>query len=219
MPSHQSSNTLLRHYRGFWRDGNRYGEHLCKSNDHFEKENFTVGWCRLAFSSAPGFLSGSGAPVSELLRKASVIPSCERPSSVRSATVPRPAKSNSKLSAGKSGGVQQEAVVPLADREGSSRLGAPRAGAAIQLSLRYSSSRIACLRASLTSPAALRSSASIRRLVAGTVGSREVHAGQTLAKPGLSGFNSNSSAQTEQIFVGKAIGFYDTTLVTHRGSG
>jgi hypothetical protein len=53
--------------------------------------------------------------------------------------------------------------------------------------------------------AALRSSASIRRLVVGTVGSGELHAGQRLAKPGLSGFNSNSSAQTAQIFVGKAI--------------
>jgi hypothetical protein len=40
-----------------------------------------------------------------------------------------------------------------------------------------------------------------------------------LAKPGLSGFSSNSSAQTEQIFMGKAIYIYDTTLVTLRGSG
>jgi hypothetical protein len=90
---------------------------------------------------------------------------------------------------------------------------------AIQLSFRYSSSRIACLRASLTSLAVLRSSASIRRLVVGAVGSEELHAGQTLAKPGLFGFSSNSSAQTEQIFVGKAIAFYDTTLITPRGSG
>jgi hypothetical protein len=42
-------------------------------------------------------------------------------------------------------------------------------------------------------------------LAVGTVGSGELQAGQRLAKPGLSGFNSNSSAQTVQIFVGKAI--------------
>ena len=95
----------------------------------------------------------------------------------------------------------------------------PSRAPAIQLSLRYSNSRIACLRASLTSLAALRSSASIRRLVVGEAGSAELHVGQTLAKPGLSGFSSNSSAHTEQIFVGKAITFYDTTLITRQGSG
>src|SRR3981081_2733551 len=74
-----------------------------------------------------------------------------------------------------------------------------------QLSLRYSSWRIACVGASLISLAVLRSSASMRRGFMGTVGSGTLHAGQRLAKPGLSGFSSNSSAQTAQIIVGKGI--------------
>jgi hypothetical protein len=85
-----------------------------------------------------------------------------------------------------------------------------------QRSLRYSRSRIASRRAAFASRAFLRSSASIRRLFAGALVSGVLHAGQRSAKPGLSGFNSNSSSQTLQIFMGKAIPFHDTTLATER---
>ena len=65
-------------------------------------------------------------------------------------------------------------------------------------------------RASFASLAVLRSSAVMRPLVAGLDGSAEfdsssVHWGQRLAKPGLSGFSSNSSLQMAQILMGKGI--------------
>jgi hypothetical protein len=69
--------------------------------------------------------------------------------------------------------------------------------------------RIAWRRASFASFAALRSSAVMRPLVVGAVDSgvfdSSVHWGQRLAKPGLSGFNSNSSLQMAQILMGKGI--------------
>ena len=64
---------------------------------------------------------------------------------------------------------------------------------------------MACRRASFASLAVLRSSASMRCCAVGTVGSGALHSGQRLAKPGLSGFSSNSSEQTVQILMGKAI--------------
>ena len=71
-------------------------------------------------------------------------------------------------------------------------------------------------RASLASFVVLRSSAVMRPLVAGSVDSEalesSVHWGQRLAKPGLSGFSSNSSEQTTQVLIGKAIPVHDTTL-------
>jgi hypothetical protein len=82
------------------------------------------------------------------------------------------------------------------------------------LSLRYRSSRIACLRASFASLTVLRSSASMRRGAVGAVASGALHSGQRLAKPGLSGFSSNSSPQTVQTRMGKAIALYDTTFIT-----
>jgi len=45
--------------------------------------------------------------------------------------------------------------------------------------------------------------ASLSRAVAADSGS--LQSGQRLAKPGLSGFNSNSSPQTTQVLIGKAI--------------
>jgi len=60
-------------------------------------------------------------------------------------------------------------------------------------------------RASLTSLADLRSSASILRWDLGALDSGVLHSGQRLAKPGLSGFNSNSSPQTVQVLIGNAI--------------
>jgi hypothetical protein len=65
-------------------------------------------------------------------------------------------------------------------------------------------------RASLASLVDLRSSASILRLVAGSVeagvvDSSLLHWGQRLAKPGLSGFSSNSSLQMAQTLMGKGI--------------
>jgi hypothetical protein len=41
--------------------------------------------------------------------------------------------------------------------------------------------------------------------VEGAAGSGSLHAGQRLAKPGLSGFSSNSSLQTEHTLIGNAI--------------
>jgi len=64
---------------------------------------------------------------------------------------------------------------------------------------------MACLRASFASLRVLRSSASGRRLAMGRVDSGLLHSGQRSAKPGLSGFSSNSSVQTVQILIGKAI--------------
>jgi hypothetical protein len=64
-------------------------------------------------------------------------------------------------------------------------------------------------RASFASFADLRSSADMRPLVVGLVDSAaidsSVHWGQRLAKPGLSGFSSNSSLQMAQILMGKGI--------------
>jgi hypothetical protein len=58
----------------------------------------------------------------------------------------------------------------------------------------------------------LRSSALRWRLdegaAAGPSDSGSLHAGQRLAKPGLSGRNSNSSEHITQILIGKAISFY-----------
>jgi hypothetical protein len=52
----------------------------------------------------------------------------------------------------------------------------------------------------------LRSSAlSTRFSFAGSTASGSLHAGHRLAKPGLSGFSSNSSEQMAQILMGKAI--------------
>jgi hypothetical protein len=64
---------------------------------------------------------------------------------------------------------------------------------------------MARLRASLASFNVLRSSASMVRLAAGESAPSLLQAGQRLAKPGLSGFSSNSSEQTAQIRTGKAI--------------
>jgi hypothetical protein len=41
----------------------------------------------------------------------------------------------------------------------------------------------------------------------GSVDSAVLHCGQRFANPGLSGFSSNSSWQTAQILIGKAISF------------
>jgi len=60
-------------------------------------------------------------------------------------------------------------------------------------------------RASFASLAALRSSASMWVLVESSLNSGALHAGQRLAKPGLSGFSSNSSPHTMQVLIGNAI--------------
>jgi hypothetical protein len=58
----------------------------------------------------------------------------------------------------------------------------------------------------------LRSTASMRPFFAGSVLSGSLHAGQRLAKPGLSGFSSNSFEQTAQILMGETAScIYDTT--------
>jgi hypothetical protein len=64
---------------------------------------------------------------------------------------------------------------------------------------------MACLLAAFASLSFLRSSASMRRLVTGSVDSSALHSGQRLAKPGLSGFSSNSSEQMAQTLIGKGI--------------
>lgn len=64
---------------------------------------------------------------------------------------------------------------------------------------------MACRRASFASLALLRSSASMRRLSEGAASSVSVHSGQRLAKPGLSGFSSNSSPHKAQTLIGNAI--------------
>ena len=63
---------------------------------------------------------------------------------------------------------------------------------------------MARLRASFVSTCILRSAAVVLCFFAGAA-SGSLHAGQRLAKPGLSGFNSNSWEQTAQIRRGKAI--------------
>jgi hypothetical protein len=62
-------------------------------------------------------------------------------------------------------------------------------------------------RASLSSLFALRESASPARFPP-LLDSGSLHAGQRLAKPGLSGFSSNSSEQTTQVLMGKDIPLY-----------
>jgi hypothetical protein len=64
---------------------------------------------------------------------------------------------------------------------------------------------MARLRASFASFKVLRSSASILCLAGEEAASPALQAGQRLAKPGLSGFSSNSSEQTAQIRRGNAI--------------
>ena len=63
---------------------------------------------------------------------------------------------------------------------------------------------MARLRASFVSTCILRSSAVVLCFFAGAA-SGSLHRGHRLAKPGLSGFNSNSWEQTAQIRRGKAI--------------
>lgn len=66
---------------------------------------------------------------------------------------------------------------------------------------------MACRRASLASFADVRSSAVMLCLVLESAASADssVHWGQRLAKPGLSGFSSNSSLQMTQTLMGKGI--------------
>jgi hypothetical protein len=64
---------------------------------------------------------------------------------------------------------------------------------------------MALLRASLACWVVLRSSASMERFVVGAAPSSALQAGHRLAKPGLSGFSSNSSEQTAHTRRGKAI--------------
>ena len=64
---------------------------------------------------------------------------------------------------------------------------------------------MACLRASLASVWILRSSAVVVCFFVEAAASGSLHEGQRLAKPGLSGFSSNSSEQRAQIRRGKAI--------------
>jgi hypothetical protein len=64
---------------------------------------------------------------------------------------------------------------------------------------------MACLLAAFASVSFLRSSASMWRLETGSVDSSVLHSGQRLAKPGLSGFSSNSSEQMAQTLIGKGI--------------
>ena len=64
---------------------------------------------------------------------------------------------------------------------------------------------MARLRASFASFKVLRSSASMLCLAAGEAASSALQAGQRLAKPGLSGFSSNSSEQTAQTRRGNGI--------------
>src|SRR5215469_9290193 len=66
-------------------------------------------------------------------------------------------------------------------------------------------SRIAFLRAVFISITLLRSSASIGSSCVLSLASGALHSGQRLAKPGLSGFNSNSSPQTMQVLIGNGI--------------
>lgn len=70
---------------------------------------------------------------------------------------------------------------------------------------------MAFLRASFASFTLWRSSASMLRFALDCVSSDSLQAGQRLAKPGLSGFSSNSSEQTAQTRIGKAIQQYDKT--------
>ncbi len=60
-------------------------------------------------------------------------------------------------------------------------------------------------RASLASDWDLRSSALMRVLLTGSADSGELHSGQRLLKPGLSGLSSNSSEQTAQTLMGNGM--------------
>src|ERR1700730_16719301 len=77
---------------------------------------------------------------------------------------------------------------------------------------------MAFLRASFASFTLWRSSACTVRVAVDSSCSGSLHAGQRLAKPGLSGFSSNSSEQTAQTRIGNAISLLmiqpaeDTTL-------
>src|ERR1039458_2367400 len=62
---------------------------------------------------------------------------------------------------------------------------------------------------SFNSLSALRAAASRRSLAVGSAKSGALHAGQRLAKPGLSGRNSNSSEQMTQVLIGSAIRIHD----------
>jgi len=64
---------------------------------------------------------------------------------------------------------------------------------------------MACRRASFASFKVLRSSASVPRVLAVSAFSGTLQAGQRLAKPGLSGFSSNSSEQMAQTRMGNAM--------------
>jgi hypothetical protein len=54
------------------------------------------------------------------------------------------------------------------------------------------------------------------RFAAGAAASGSLHAGQRLAKPGLSGLSSNSSEQTTQTLMGSAIGIHFNRCNSHR---
>jgi hypothetical protein len=62
---------------------------------------------------------------------------------------------------------------------------------------------------SFNSLSALRAAASRRCLAVGSADSGALHAGQRLAKPGLSGRNSNSSEHMTQVLIGSAIRIHD----------
>ncbi len=64
---------------------------------------------------------------------------------------------------------------------------------------------MARLRSSFASFRVLRSSASMPFFAVGPADSDSLQLGQRLAKPGLSGFNSNSSEQTAQTRMGNAM--------------
>lgn len=64
---------------------------------------------------------------------------------------------------------------------------------------------MARLRASFASFMLLRSSASMLCFLMGSAGFGSLQPGQRLAKPGLSGFSSNSSEQTAQTLIGNAM--------------
>src|ERR1700722_18692138 len=66
-------------------------------------------------------------------------------------------------------------------------------------------------RASFASFTLWRSSASLLGFAVDSEPSDSLQAGQRLAKPGLSGFSSNSSEQTAQTRIGKVIQQYDKT--------
>ena len=64
-------------------------------------------------------------------------------------------------------------------------------------------------RSAFASLSALRSTASSWGLAVVSSASGALHPGQRLAKPGLSGLSSNSSEQTTQVLIGKAITPHD----------